>query len=51
MNENFETLRGTQNLTTLNTMGKTLEEAVVDADDTVVDAGDTLESDDDTDDL
>ena len=28
MNENFETLRNTQNLTTLNTMGKTLEEAL-----------------------
>ena len=28
MNENFETLRDTQNLTTLNTMGKTLEEAL-----------------------
>ena len=28
MNENFETLRHTQNLTTLNTMGKTLEEAL-----------------------
>ena len=28
MNENFETLRNTQNLTTLNAMGKTLEEAL-----------------------
>ena len=28
MNENFETSRNTQNLTTLNTMGKTLEEAL-----------------------
>ena len=28
MNENFETLRDTQNLETLNTMGKTLEEAL-----------------------
>ena len=28
MNENFETLRDTQNLTTLNAMGKTLEEAL-----------------------
>ena len=28
MNENFETLRDTQNLTTLNSMGKTLEEAL-----------------------
>ena len=28
MNENFETLRDTQNLTTLNTMGKTLDEAL-----------------------
>ena len=28
MNENFETLRDTQNLETLNTMSKTLEEAL-----------------------